>query len=130
MNTTAKHTRVRLAVFGSRSLHGERVAQAILQAIEDVGATEIVTAAEPCGVCEVAREIARLTATPLKLHFLDRGSNARGAWHHRSVHVYEDCDHVLLVHDGQSKGTANELELADKMNIPRTYVQLAAGVQE
>ena len=124
------NVKFRLAVFGSRTLTGEAVIDAILRSVDELHATELVTAGEPHGVCEVARNAARELPLPLKLHFLDKMHRERGAWHWRSVHVYEDCDHVLLIHDGRSQGTANELALAIKMGIPYTYLKLEATVAD
>ena len=120
--------RFRLAVFGSRTLTGDAVIDAILKAIDELKPTELVTAGEPDGVCDVARNVAREVPLPLKLHFLDTMRCGRGAFHWRSVRVYEDADHVLLIHDGKSQGTANELALAQKMKVPHTYIILEAAV--
>jgi len=114
----------RLAVFGSRTLDGEKTAEIILDHITKLNATAIVTSGETHGVCETARDIAKEIPLPLHLHFLDHRHRERGAWHWRSVHVYEGADHVLLIHDGTSKGTANELALAKKMKVPYTYIKI------
>jgi len=121
---TNEQRRFRLAVFGSRTLSGGPVIEAILKAIDDLHPTELVTAGEPHGVCQTAREVAQELPLPLTLHFLDKMHRERGAWHWRSVAVYRDCDHVLLVHDGRSQGTANERALAIKMKLPYTYVKV------
>jgi hypothetical protein len=125
-NLTNDQRRFRLAVFGSRTLSGGPVIDAILKAIDEFNPTALVTSGEPHGVCEVARNAARELPLPLHLHFLDKMHRERGAWHWRSVAVYMDCDHVLLIHDGTSQGTANELALAIKMKVPYTYIKLEA----
>lgn len=120
----------RLAVFGSRTLDDERVAETILEAVDAMKPSAIVTAAEPHGVCEVARRVAAYLPVPLHLHFLDRAHRAAGAWHWRSTAVYRNADRVLLIHDGQSQGTSNELALAIKTKMPYTYVKLEADVAD
>jgi hypothetical protein len=113
----------RLAVFGSRTLGDERVRILILDAIDRFQPSAIVTSGEPAGVCGVARSVAADQGLPLTLHFLNfkfRG----GAYEKRSIAVYKDCDHCLLIHDGKSDGTANELALAIKMQLPHTYETL------
>ena len=114
----------RLAVFGSRTLDDERVMKLILDAIDDMEPSALVTAAEPEGVCECARRLAAAIPMPLHLHFLDRQKKAAGAWHHRSANVLKSCEHVVLIHDGVSKGTATELRQAMKMKVPHTYHKL------
>ena len=79
----------------------------------------LICHAEPEGVSKVARELAKELAMPLHLHFLDM-TKMRGAWHHRSIAVLKDCDRAILIHDGVSKGTANELKLCIKLKKPHT----------
>ena len=112
-----------LAVFGSRSLTDERVRVLLLEAIERTGATCITVAAEPHGVCEIARDIARDLPRPLLLHFLDHGK-ARGAWDHRSKATIRTADSAILIWDGKSKGTSNELTLCVKWALPHVLHQL------
>ena len=113
----------RLAVCGSRTLDDERVKIILLEEIDDKGITEIVTHGEPEGVCEVARRLCRERAIPLKLHFLNF-RYLRGAFEKRSRAVFDDCDRAIFVHDGESKGTANELKLAKKMGLPFVFHEL------
>ncbi len=120
----------RLAVFGSRTLDNDSVAEAILEAVDAMKPVAIVTAGEPHGVCEVARRVAAALPLPLHLYFLDKARRTAGAWHWRSVAVYHDADHVLLIHDGESQGTSNELALAIKMRLPYTYIKLEADIAD
>lgn len=123
MTKTEQVKRFRLAIFGSRCLHGMRVNAAILSAIDAHSATMLVTAGEPKGVCEAARDIASILPMPITLFYTDLARCA-GKYHWRSVAVYENCDHVLLIHDGKSAGTKNEIKLAEKLGIPYTVVIL------
>ncbi|WP_319410138.1 hypothetical protein [uncultured Desulfosarcina sp.] len=114
---------MKLSVHGSRTLNDERVKILLMEEIEAHGITEIVTHAEPEGVCKVARDLCKEKAIPLKLHFLNF-KYLRGAFEHRSVDVLNDGDRAIFIHDGRSKGTANELILAKKMNVPHTFHEL------
>src|SRR3990172_4411825 len=115
--------RKRLAVFGSRSLDDSRISLIINNEIECNSVTEIITAAEPNGVCGIARELCKQRAMPLKLYFLNF-KYLRGAFEHRSKAILRDCDVCVLIHDGKSKGTKNEYEQVLKMKIPHKYYVL------
>ena len=130
LTALALATGKRLAVFGSRTLDDDRVAETILEAVDAMKPAAIVTAAEPHGVCEVARRVAALLPLPLHLHFLDKTHRSAGAWHWRSVAVYRNADHVLLIHDGESQGTSNELALAIKMKLPYIYIKLEVDIAD
>ena len=114
---------MRLSVHGSRTLNDERVRILIMEEIERCNPEIIVTHAEPEGVCEVARDICKEKAIPLMLFFLNF-QYLRGAFERRSKDVLRHSDHALFIHDGKSKGTHNEIILADKMNIPKTVHQI------
>ena len=111
---------IRLSVSGSRILKDERVKILLLEEIKRVGATRITTHAEPGGVCEVARNLCKEKGMPLVLHHLNF-KNLRGAFYKRTLAVFYDTDYAIFIHDGISKGTKNEFELAKKMNIPHRY---------
>ena len=114
---------MRLSIHGSRSLRGAAVKTLILEAIEAHGATALVTHGEPEGVCAEARALAQEIAMPLHLHFLNFAKR-RGAWEHRSLAVLRDSDRALLIHDGHSQGTANELALCVKHKLPHKLQRL------
>ena len=118
-----KLTEMKLSVHGSRTLSDERVKIILLEEIKEHGVTQIVTHAEPEGVCAVARQLCRDLAIPLKLHFLNF-KYLRGAFEHRSIDVLNDSDRAVFIHDGKSKGTANELKLAQKRGLPYRYEEL------
>ena len=87
----------------------------------------LVTAGEPEGVSAVAREVARDLAVPLTLHFADHRKRRAGAYHHRGLAILKDCSRALLIHDGVSDGTANELEECLTLEVPHTYVTMQRG---
>ena len=107
---------MKMSVHGSRTLVDERVKIILLEEIRKNGVTEIVTHGEPDGVCRLARKLCREKAIPLKLHYLNF-KYLRGAFEHRSKAVLQDADIGLFIHDGKSKGTSNELKLAEKMKM-------------
>ncbi|MFQ5454144.1 MAG: DUF1937 family protein [Candidatus Zixiibacteriota bacterium] len=117
----------RLAFCGSRSLKCKKTKQLILDEIKAHQAITVVTHGEPDGVCRSAIEVARRHGLSLSLHHLKIKEKARGAFEHRTKAVLADCDYCIFLHDGKSKGTKNELELARKMNIPYTYYVFQNG---
>ena len=114
----------RLGVFGSRSLKDERVMELIGKHAREHGAQMIVTAAEPAGVCQIAQLYARKAKLPLLLYFLEAEKYARGMWEHRSDNVINSSDIVLLVHDGESRGTYNEMQRTQHFGKPFIYERL------
>ena len=105
---------MKLGIHGSRTLNDERVKIIILEAIKKYNPTRIITHAEPDGVCAVARKTAKEVAIPLTVHFLNF-KYLRGAFEHRSKDVMNDSDVDIVIHDGNSKGTSNEILLLNKM---------------
>jgi len=89
----------------------------------------IVTTQEPKGVCELAQIYAKENSMVLELHFLNIKKYARGAFEHRSDNVIKNSDFILLIHDGESKGTGNELERTKKFNKPYEYITLSKTTQ-
>jgi hypothetical protein len=107
---------MRLSIHGSRTLKDERVKIIIMEEIHKHNPDGIVTHAEPGGVCAVARKLCKELAIPLTVHFLNF-KYLRGAFEHRSKAVLNDSNFSVFIHDGKSKGTANELKLAKKMGM-------------
>ena len=111
---------MKIAIFGSRTLRDERVKIIILEKIKELKATMIITCQEPQGVSEVAQRIAKETGIPLELHFLNF-RYLRGAFEHRSKEIVKAADYFITIHDGISKGTANEHKLVLKSGKPYHY---------
>jgi len=112
-----------VGIFGSRSLKDERVQIIILEQLQALNATKILTCQEPQGVSEVAQKIAKTHAYPLQLHFLNM-QYLRGAFEQRSKEIIAAADYFIIIHDGKSKGTANEYELVKKSKKPYHYETL------
>lgn len=119
----------RMGVFGSRSLKDGRVFELIHKYVLELNAAIIVTAAEPDGVCALAQEYCRKHKMPLQVHFLQGDKYARGMWEHRSDHVIENSDVILLIHDGVSRGTHNEMLRTIKFGKPYIYERISATNQ-
>jgi hypothetical protein len=110
----------KVGIFGSRSLKDERVKTIILKKIKELNATKILTCQEPQGVSEVAQRICKDYGYPLQLHFLNM-QYLRGAFEQRSKEIVADSDYFIIIHDGKSKGTANEKTLVEKSGKPFHY---------
>jgi len=114
---------------GSRTLKDERVKIILLEMLEKYEPSEIVTVQEPAGVCEVAQKVAKETATPLHLFFLNF-RYLRGAFERRSKEAIKYADHFIIIHDGQSKGTENEKKLVEKSGKSFEYIVLEPTKQQ
>jgi len=112
-----------IGVFGSRTLKDERVETIILEQVKKHNATKILTCQEPQGVSEVAQRVAKKYGYPLQVHFLNM-QYLRGAFEQRSKEIIAASDFFIVIHDGKSKGTSNELKLVKKMGLPYHYEQL------
>jgi hypothetical protein len=112
-----------VGIFGSRTLNDQRVKIEILAQLKKYGATKVITTQEPRGVCEVAQLVAKELGMPLQLHFLNF-KYLRGAFEHRSKEVIAAADKFIVIHDGVSRGTANELALVKKSRKEYCYIVL------
>ena len=121
---------MRLAIFGSRTLCGRAVRDAVAAKVSELKATHIVTAGEPDGVCHEARTVARAMSLPLTVHHLKPQERAAGKYHWRSVAVLSDCDFCQFFYDGKSKGTANEIKLAVKRGVPHNIAVMRPGIDD
>ena len=119
----AETLRPRLCVMGSRTLEDERVKIILLEEINKTNCAAIITCAEPGGVSEVARKLAKEKGMPLILFHLNF-KYLRGAFEHRSIDALRASDAAVFVHDGESKGTANELQVCKKIGVPYRYEKL------
>ena len=112
-----------ITIFGSRNLFGPAVKEIIDNEVKRLNPDYVATAGDADGVCKEARNYCRDKAIPLKLHYLNK-KYARGMYEQRSIAVLEETDFVVFIHDGKSKGTKNEIELAKKMGIKYHYYLL------
>lgn len=110
----------KIGVFGSRKLIDERVKTILLEKVIELKATLILTCQEPAGVSEVAQRLCKDYGYPLQLHFLNM-RYLRGAFEQRSKEIIKEADYFIILHDGTSKGTANEKKLVEKSGKPFHY---------
>ena len=110
-----------MGVFGSRSIGDERVETIILEKIKEWNITHISTCQEPQGVSETAQKVCKDYGYPLQVHFLNM-QYLRGAFEQRSKEMIAESDCFLVIHDGESKGTANELKLVKKCGKLYHYI--------
>jgi hypothetical protein len=116
---------MKLGIFGSRSLQDVRVSVEIADFLKENPEYDlIVTTQEPKGVCSLAQKYAKENAIVLELHFLNVKKYARGSFEHRSDEVIKSADFLLVIHDGESAGTSNELARIKKFKKPFKYVRL------
>ena len=115
-----------LGVFGRRVLNNRKVWKVIEKEIEKYDIKEIVTAGEIGGVTEIARKVAKQKGIGLKLYFPDRERFARGCYAHRGLMIATTSDRILIVWDGESKGTHNEIELCNKLGIKYELAKIDA----
>ncbi|MDR1913552.1 MAG: hypothetical protein LBQ68_03600 [Clostridiales bacterium] len=118
----------KLGIFGSRSLFDESVRLEINEYLNNnSNITTIVTCQEPRGVSEVAQRVARDRILILEVHFLNP-NKGRGAFHCRAVEIIKNSSQFLIIHDGESKGTAHELELVKKSEKKYSYITLSKSM--
>lgn len=112
--------KVILGFFGRRYFDGDGFYDLIAQEMAKHKPEYIVTSGETEGISMLARRYARKEGLPLKLHFLNR-AHGQGQFNERSRAIAKESTHVIIIHDGQSTGTANELALVKKLKKPYTY---------
>jgi len=122
---------VKLGFGGSRSLKGEEVKDIIADVIEKYKPGVIVTCGEPEGVCEEVRRYCRYSrkGLTLLLYHLPIEDKATGAYHYRNKAVIEASDRLVFIHDGSSRGTQNEIELAEEAGREYDYFRLDAAAE-
>ncbi len=114
-------TGIKLLIFGSRDINKDQAYFQINEFVTAMGTPphSIITAGEPEGACEMARRYAQENGHTLTL-FFKQLNRAQGMYHWRSVMALNECDEVLFLYNGTSKGTKNEMDLAAKMEKKMT----------
>lgn len=102
----------------------ERLKEEILRLREKEDIEMIVTAGEIRGVCKLARRAAQELKIPILLFFYDYERFQGGAFEHRSKMIINNSDFFLVVHDGYSQGTSNEVEMLEKEGKPYKYIKI------
>ena len=116
---------IKLCVFGTRGFYDNPEASKILDdEIQNIKPDIILTAGDADGVCRLAIDKAKKFSIPCELHFLNEKRYAAGKYEHRSIEVLKNSNYVLFIHDGISKGTLNEIALAEKLGIEYKYYKI------
>jgi len=111
-------TGFKLGIFGSRTLESdERIREIIEDEMEKYNVKEIITAAEIKGVSEEARRIAHRKGLCQTLFSPDEKRFAEGCYHFRSILIATNSDRLLIIWDGESKGTRGEIELCRDLRL-------------
>jgi len=114
---------MKVGVFGSRSITDNRVVnQELTEFFKENPEYNMIVTTQAKGVCEIAQIFAKENAIPVELHYLNFTKYARGAHQLRSEEVIKSSDFILLIHDGISKGTQNELDTTIKFCKPYKYI--------
>ena len=114
-----------LLVLGSRTLDDGRIEEALATFVEQNNFKIIVTALDPKGVCDRVNRYAKKCQNGITLIQIGLDNSMAGGMHeHRSIKALELADHMLAFWDGKSKGTKNEIEMAEKLGVPTTVVKL------
>ena len=114
-----------LCVFGSRTLKGKKVEKIIDDFIKNSEYNCLITSLDTRGVCEVARNYAKINKSGICL--LAIGLDAKrcaGMYEARSIKALKMADHLLAIWDKKSKGTQNEIKLAEKLGIKTTIIEM------
>jgi len=117
-----------LGFFGTRYLDGGSYYDLIADEVVKHNPEYIVTSGETEGISMLARRYARKEGIPLKLYFLNR-AHGRGQHDKRSRGIAGEATHIIIIHDGESTGTANEFALVKKLKKPYTY-HLARDIEQ
>lgn len=118
---------MKLIIAGSRSITDFSVVTKAFE-ISCAGskATEIVSGAA-IGADRLGEQLARSLKLPVKrfpAHWIEHG-RAAGPIRNREMAKYSDA--LLALHDGTSRGTANMIEIMDKMGKPFYVHRLPLG---
>ncbi len=115
---------MKLTFFGTRTLIDNRILKIIEKQINLLNPDIIITAGDAKGVCAMSILMAKKYSIPTKLYWLNRKKYGRGMYDRRSKEILKDSDFVIFIHDGKSKGTKNEIELAKMMKIKYKYFKI------
>jgi hypothetical protein len=120
-----------LLIFGSRTLDSYQVDEVIVEFLNRSEYSFIITALDPDGVCQRVKHVAKTRKSGVVL--IEVGldeKRAQGMHEARSIIALKMADHMLAIWDGKSKGTLNEIDLAEKMGVPTTVIKMKAWTEE
>lgn len=120
-----------LLIFGSRTLDSYQVDEVIVEFLNRSEYSFIITALDPDGVCQRVKHVAKTRKSGVVLIEIGLDEKrAQGMHEARSIIALKMADHMLAIWDGKSKGTLNEIDLAEKMGVPTTVIKMKAWTEE
>ena len=120
-----------LLIFGSRTLDSYQVDEVIVEFLNRSEYSFIITALDPDGVCQRVKHVAKTRKSGVVLIEIGLDEKrAQGMHEARSIIALKMADHMLAIWDGKSKGTLNEIDLAEKMGVPTTVIKMKAWSEE
>ena len=120
-----------LLIFGSRTLDSYQVDEVIVEFLNRSEYSFIITALDPDGVCQRVKQVAKTRKSGVVLIEIGLDEKrAQGMHEARSIIALKMADHMLAIWDGKSKGTLNEIDLAEKMGVPTTVIKMKAWTEE
>ena len=107
---------MKLAIVGSRTFTDfERLEEFVKDNIQLPLITEIVSGGAK-GADTLAEEFAKKYDIPLKVFYPNWDKYGKSAGFRRNGKIIKNCDRVIALWDGKSKGTRNSIDLARKYN--------------
>lgn len=99
---------MKIAVIGSRSINTNEAKEIIREKLKAMGCTKVISGGS-MGVSLLAEEIAKEENYELEVHKPNYSTYGKKAPHVRSSLMINNCQLVLCLWDGVSKGTGHEL---------------------
>lgn len=118
---------MKTAVIGSRTFDNYEQLKTILDNMGDKP-TEIISGGAN-GADALAERYAQENNLPLTIHLANWQAYGRAAGPIRNKQLIEDCEQVVAMWDGQSKGTPHSIKIAQKLNRPTKLVIYAQSQQ-
>ena len=79
------------------------------------------------GVDKISKEYAQENDLKIEEHLAEWEKFGKAAGHIRNEEMIKESDEVLLLWDGESHGTKNDIELCEKYKKPYTLVYYPSG---
>lgn len=111
---------MKTAVIGSRTFDNYDQLKTILDNLSDKPAEIISGGAN--GADSLAERYAQENNLPLTIHLANWKAYGKAAGPIRNKQLIEDCEQVVAIWDGQSKGTQHSIKVAQKLNRPTQLV--------
>lgn len=110
---------MKLAVIGSRSFSDYGLLKDTLDAYD----IDIIISGGARGADNLAEVYAHQNSIPKRIFLPDWGAYGRAAGMIRNKDIVENCDMLIAFWDGESRGTYNSIQLAEKLGKPAHIVQ-------